>query len=147
MPFYCGYCSRWVESKHKFCPTCGRPRSGRLCRRCKSKVPTTATHCPGCGGSDRLTEPAVRGWRPPRALKLALVMVLLPTAWLLVGLLTPLVQVAWRWTLELLAQAFGYGLAVWFATALLPRPTGQKVRKAAWWMIRQLARVIGNLFA
>lgn len=147
MPFYCGYCSRWVESKHKFCPTCGRPKSGRLCRRCKSKVPNDATHCPSCGGNDRLTEPAVRGWRIPRRfrfLALGLIVVLGP---LLLGWLAPFVKAVWFWLLHLAFQLALYVGAFWLLTALLPRALGQKIRRAVWWTIRQVIRVAGNLWA
>jgi len=145
MPFYCGYCSTWVASKHKFCPTCGRPKEGRLCRRCKTKVPGNATHCPSCGGSDRLTESAIRIWRPSRLLRIGTLAILISVAWTIAGpaalWLKGLAIQAERIVLETLA----YLVAFWLLTAALPRPHGQKIRKGAWWIVRVMARFVGNL--
>ena len=145
IPFYCGYCSRWVEGKHQFCPTCGRPQRGRMCRRCKKKVPSQATHCPSCGGNDRLTEPAVHGWNLNRKVKLTITAALVPFAGLAVHLLIPLVKALLFWGHRLLLPVVVYASLFWLLTAILPRPAGQKVRHAVWWILRQLVRFLGNL--
>ena len=145
MPFYCGYCSRWVESKHQFCPTCGRPQRGRMCRRCKKKVPTNATHCPSCGGDDRLTEPAVKGLRLNWKVKLALFAGAIPLGWLVIHLVTPVLYRLVLWLEHLAANVLIYTALFWILTACLPRSLGQKVRTVTWSIVRQIGRILGNL--
>lgn len=143
MPWYCARCTRWNPSRYLACPACGRPARGRLCRRCRQSAPKDALFCTNCG-SDSLSEPGGT-LRLSRRLRWGLALAGVSLAWLTVYLVAPWVVLAGVWVCGLMWRLALYAAVFVLLTALPPRPWGQRLRGAAWWVVRFLFRTAGNL--
>jgi RNA polymerase subunit RPABC4/transcription elongation factor Spt4 len=141
MSWFCATCSRWNRSGRRVCPYCGRPPRGRLCRRCKTAAPRDAVSCPGCGSTD-LTEPGAAGGRVSLWLRLGLLAGGSLVAWPLILSLQPWLHRALLWTGRVLERLMVDALIFWMVTGLLPAPLGQRLRRAAGWLIRFFGRLI-----
>jgi hypothetical protein len=80
-------------------------------------------------------------WQTRLAVRCGIVLAL----WLFIKLVIPLLLALLAWLGCLLWKVVCWGLIFWLVTALLPRPLGSFLRRALWWTVRLLARILGNL--
>jgi hypothetical protein len=143
IPWYCGQCSRWNPEGYLVCPTCRRPRAGRLCLTCKEAVPSDAACCPRCTGT-RLTEPGAG--RTPVAVRVGLGVALLAFVSALPGLLAPLAFRLWAEALGIVGVVLVYAGVFWVVTGLMPAPLGRSLRRGGARLARSAFRLLGRLF-
>lgn len=65
--------------------------------------------------------------------------------WLIIWLVMPLIRMGIAWLGHVLWCVVVRLLLFWLLTGLLPPVWGQRLRRAAWWVLRFTVRLLANL--